>query len=152
MLIEMPKNILSYNAKLIGNFTARQLICGITGAGIILLMYFNVLGNTFGLEGTVRLYGAVFTGMPILLLGFVQIYDMPLEKALPVILYDNFTLPQVRYYKTEYKEATWEEITATMEELLEIEEKKKKSKKKVVKTVKKKDIKPSKDPELLAIL
>ncbi len=147
MLIEIPKNILSYNAKLLGGFTARQLICGITGCGAILYMYFIALANV---EGQMKTYGAALVGVPILLIGFVQIYDMPLEKAIPIILYDNFFLPQVRFYKTEYMEISMEDIISNVEtSATDTKSKKKKNK---VKAVKKKDIKASKDPSLAAIL
>ena len=141
MLIEMPKNILDYKAKVVGDFTMRQAIFGILGAVWVLWVMFMSPIEAASLKNGL----SVLLGLPLFCFGFVRPYDMPLEQILIIMLYDNLILPPVRYYKTEFGV---EEKPIKNPKTGKIV----KPKKQTVKKLKAKDIKPSKNTEYKGIL
>lgn len=98
MLIEIPQDILKRDSKILGNFTARQIVSIAIGGGLGAAIGFGLLqSQSLQVRGMV----AFIIALPFILIGFVRIYDQPLEKILPVIIHDNFGLPLVRPYKSE---------------------------------------------------
>ena len=89
----MPQDIFQYKAKFIGNFTIRQLIWGTAGVFTIIISYQYIFA---GVESSLRLKLAAIMGLPLLAIGFIKIYDQPLEKILGPLLIDNFLTPAKR--------------------------------------------------------
>ena len=97
--VEIPQDILKRESKVLGNFSARQLIClGIAAA--LGGATFAGLRNT-GVPTIVLRIVVVLVALVPLIFGFAKIYDEPVEKMLPIIIQDNLLLPAVRYYKSE---------------------------------------------------
>ena len=98
MLIEVPQDILKREGKVMGNFSARQLILGGIGLGLGFVVGFIFLSDY---SMFIRELGGAIAGFPFLAFGFINLYGQPLEKILPVIIEDNFLLPINRFYKSE---------------------------------------------------
>lgn len=98
---EIPKDIMKYKTKFIGNFSLREAAFGVAGAGAGVAMYLTVFSK---LDDTLRTGLTLLVILPFFLMGFYRIYDMPLEKALPIIILDNFIFPPKRLYLTEFSE------------------------------------------------
>ena len=98
MQIEIPQDILKRESKIMGNFSARQIICLGIGIGLGILVAV-AMGD--GFEIKTRITVGAIAAMPALVIGFKKIYDQPIEKMLPVIIEDNFLLPAKRVYKQE---------------------------------------------------
>lgn len=98
MIIEQPKDILNYKAKIIGDFSAREVVSILLGLGIGGFTYFKILP---GADPLIREYVAVTVGVIFLAFGFVKLYGQPLEKMLPIFINDNLLLPLTRYYQME---------------------------------------------------
>ncbi len=111
---EVLQDITKYKARIIGPFTKRQAICvGIAG-GWSLLVH-SIMKSTF--YPTFILGVAMAVAIPALICGFIEPYDMPMEKfALELIR--SFLSPPVR----KYKQKTNVELIV---DYLEAEEKKK---------------------------
>lgn len=181
MFVEMSKNILTHKSKIIGNFSTREVVCGGIGALIALGIGFSgtIKGSNMTLNEKVMI--SFLFALPFFLIGFVKLYGQPLEKILPIIIYDNFIVPLIRPYKTEYIieekkklkglgikgiEEGIEEVEAEEEredkDIVEKESSKKKKTKQTMKNEakafyergkkKKSEIKESKNKELKAIL
>lgn len=141
----MPKNILQYKAKTVGPFTTRQILFGGVGIAVIFLFAIYIFADA---PEAVRKYGSALLGVPFMAFGFVNIYGLPLEKILPLIIRENILLPQNRYYKTEYTE-----ILLNQDQLEEEPtDKKTKKKKKKQKKITQKMIQKSKDPQFQGMI
>ena len=98
----IPQDILKYKQKAIGNFSAREIIFGGIGAGVIAYFAFNVFGDIE--EGSYRAILSAIPGLPFLAIGFLKIYGMPFEKSAIPMFYDNFLCPIKRLKEIHYKE------------------------------------------------
>ena len=88
----MPQDILKYKTKFLGNFSLREAVFAALGAGAALLTFFSLgFGNTI-----TKIYISAIMAVPFFLFGFIKIYDLPFEKALAIIIYDNFLCPAIR--------------------------------------------------------
>ena len=95
---EIPQDILRHKTKFIGNFSLRETLWG--GGGIIAgLLGYLVLFD--GLPGFFRTLATVLITLPCLLIGFMKVYNEPIEKMVSVIFLDNLLYPPKRLYKTE---------------------------------------------------
>ena len=96
--VPVPQDVFKRESKVVGDFSARQIL-SITVGGIIgVAAYFGLFS---GLSNGMRVVFSVLLMFPVLAFGFVKIYDQPVEKILPVIIQDNLMTPAVRYFKTE---------------------------------------------------
>ena len=101
----MPQDIFKYKAKFIGNFTTRQLIWGGLGVAASIGSYLYILPEidiyfNLNFSQELRLYISGFLGVPFLAMGFLKIYEQPLERILPQLITDNFITPAKRYKET----------------------------------------------------
>lgn len=97
--VAIPKNLFKFKTKFIGNFSAREFICGVLGVSAALVGFF-VLFKTMDQGLRIGLSGVI--AVPFFLVGFLKIYDQPFEKMAYVVLYDNFFLPIKRPYERHY--------------------------------------------------
>lgn len=98
----IPQDILKYKQKAIGNFSAREIIWGSIGIGVIAYFAFSVFN---GIEnGTTRAILSCIPGLPFLLIGFIKIYGIAFEKSVIPMFYDNFLCPIKRRKEVHYKE------------------------------------------------
>lgn len=127
----IPQDILKYKQKALGNFSAREVIFG--GIGVILmacgcLIWFSDVENIS--------YRALYSALPAIpfwLIGFVKIYNVPIEKCIGPLIIDNFWNPIKRKKEVHYPE--YEKREKTRYWLLEEDQlsisKKKKNKKNI---------------------
>ncbi len=105
--IEMPKDIKNYEPKILGPLTLRQLVClGIAssyGIPFILLTHGDIV---------VRIMIGLMLMIPVLLCGWLKIYNEPFEKFLIIIIINKFIKPSKRVYKI--KEIKFENETETV--------------------------------------
>ena len=90
------KDIKTYQPKLIGPFTARQVFLGVPGIALALIICFatrNKIGDAAYLL-------AIVTGLPFMLFAFYKPYGIPLEKFLKNAAV-SFFAPTKRKYVTE---------------------------------------------------
>lgn len=93
-------DITDREAKTFGMFTMRQAICGGLGVTVSLVMMFGVLPKD--MDSTTKIMISFICCLPFFLMT-KPLYDMPLEKILPILIYDNFILPMNRYYIPDVK-------------------------------------------------
>lgn len=103
---DMPKNILKYKHKFIGNFTVRELLGFAIGSALVIFGYFKLFAGIGGGDYTnsFRIGLSAMLGVPFFVIGYVQIYDLPFEKGAWIVLYDNFIRPLNRYYEASPQE------------------------------------------------
>jgi hypothetical protein len=94
--IEIPKDIRKYDAKLIGPFTTRQVLCFIPGCALGACTF---LIPTF-LPQDIRLILTGIVFLPFLLVGWVKPYGMKFELFAKQIIFSTFLSPQERKYIT----------------------------------------------------
>ncbi|MCC2254571.1 PrgI family protein [Ruminococcus sp. CLA-AA-H200] len=95
---KIPKDIRAYKAKLIGPFTARQLICLAIMAASDILLY-SLVFVPFDLTGDFMIYALIFIDIPIAAFGWVEPQGIPLEKYLKSVLLRSFLVPTKRKAK-----------------------------------------------------
>lgn len=88
-------DITDREAKTFGMFTMRQALCGGLGVAVSLAMMFGVLPKD--MDSTTKIMISFICCLPFFFMT-KPLYDMPLEKILPILIYDNFILPMNRYY------------------------------------------------------
>lgn len=93
--IEMSKDIKNFEPKIIGPFTLRQIACiGISCAyGIPFFILFDV-------EIVTRVMVTLALMAPVILCGWIKIYDVHLEQFIKIIFISKFVKPSKRKYKT----------------------------------------------------
>lgn len=98
----MPQDVLKYKAKLIGNFSARQIVCLFIAVVIVAIDYF-LYGRNMSLDPKAVALLA-FPAVPVLICGFMPIMGMPAEKIAVPLIVDNFIAPAVRKKEIHFPE------------------------------------------------
>lgn len=94
---QIPKDIRKYESKMVGPFTLRQLICFIAA---VVLAYFAYKGITSFSTADVATPVCVLVAAPIIMVGWVKPYGMPMEKFIQTSFISTILAPKVRKYKT----------------------------------------------------
>lgn len=95
--VQVPKDIRKYEAKLIGPFTLRQLVCFIGACFVAYGGYVSM--KTIGLEEH-AVPVCMLLCSPFIAFGWVKPYGMNLEKFLQTALITTILAPSERKYKT----------------------------------------------------
>lgn len=95
--IEIPKDVRTYESKLVGPLTARQTVCVAIAAPLAILAY-NFLDFA---TGDTRLILSATIAIPILLFGWYKPFGMKLEDFLRAAAVSALLSPKRRLYKTE---------------------------------------------------
>lgn len=95
--MEIPKDIRKYEAKLIGPLTLRQLICGVPAAAIAVITFTTLIKY---IPEDLCIILVMLTVSPLILCGWVKIYDMPFEKFAKTVIVSSILSPRRRKYKT----------------------------------------------------
>lgn len=116
---EVLKDIKAYKPKFIGPFTLRQFICCFIGV-LIIVPVFLFLNKIFVPE--VCIIGAGLAGMFPIACGFINIYNVPLEKFFKKKIRVWLFAPKNRVYKTNnyYKQFCEKDVPYTKKQLKEI--------------------------------
>ena len=94
--VKIPKDLNDIKEKFIMGFTKRQVIC--FGIGLVIgLPVFFLTRTTLGMSGAIFAMGAC--AAPAILCGLFKKNGVFLEKQVKFI-FDYFTRPRKRYYKT----------------------------------------------------
>lgn len=94
----VPKDVRKYEAKILGPFNKRQLIClglGIT-VGIIVFTFFT----SAGISSENTIYIVIVCVLPIMAFA-VKIDDMPMEVFIKNVFMNYYTTPRVRIQSEE---------------------------------------------------
>jgi hypothetical protein len=96
MIVPIPEDIYSYRHKVWGNFSKRQLVCGV----IALIIIFPVFIPVFWYTGSPRLAAllSVVAILPVLFCGIVEKDGQPLEKVIWYKYRQRFKFPQKRKF------------------------------------------------------
>lgn len=97
----IPRDIQSYEPKLIGPFTTRQVICGIPGFGLAIGAYFLLRGAI----GDAALLVSLLIAAPFMLCGWYKPYGIPFDKYAKTVFVSMLLAPNKRKYKTENRYA-----------------------------------------------
>lgn len=105
----IPQDILKYQAKVIGGFSAREAICLFIG-GVCGIAAFFTIGSTIS-DITVKIIITAIFALPGFIFGFVKPLGQPFEKIVGVIIQDNFLTPtklvkEIRHPELEKYERT----------------------------------------------
>ena len=92
--IEMPKDLKTVEAKIIGPFTARQIICFIIACSYGIPLFAKLNGDI-----TFKIIVTLLAVIPVLLCGWFKIQGLPFEKFLVIIIRNKFLKPKKRKYK-----------------------------------------------------
>lgn len=98
MNVQMSSDITEFEPRLLFGLTKRQLICAGIAFGVGSLL-FNVI-STFDLSLTTRVCVTVILCFPILCVGWVKPFNMPLEKFFIKCFLPLKMNPSKKYYKT----------------------------------------------------
>ena len=96
--IKIPKEIMKYEAKLVGPFTSRQCIILLIFVPIVALCYVNL---TPYVNSTIAAYIVTPIGGIGALFGWVKPYGLTFEKYLQSVFISSVVAPSLRVYKTE---------------------------------------------------
>lgn len=88
-------DITDRDAKTFGMFSTRQAVFGGIGVVISLVLFFGVLPEDMVVKEKIII--SFLCSLPFFLLT-LKIYDMPFEKIVPILVYENFILPMRRDY------------------------------------------------------
>lgn len=105
----IPQDILKYKQKAIMNFSAREAIFG--GIGIIVIMIGCFIWFKDVTDTTYRAIYSAIPAAPFFLVGFVKIYNVPIEKIIGPLIIDNFISPIKRKKEVHYPELEKREKT-----------------------------------------
>ena len=95
--VEMTKDIRSYDPKLFGIVTVRQIICLTIGAALALPLIFLLPVEDI----TTKVMIGMIPLIPMILLGWLKVYGMTLEKFLWQAMRSLVLTPSERKYKTQ---------------------------------------------------
>lgn len=97
--IEMSKDIKDFEPKVIGVLSLRQIVCLFIAAVYGVPLFFLLSG-----EIVTKLLITLVAVVPVLLCGWIKVYDEPFEKFIKIIITNKFIKPVNRKYrvKNEY--------------------------------------------------
>lgn len=121
---EIPKDISKYEAKLIGPFTTRQVVCGVPGIGLALGSYFLLRPY---ISEDMCFFIALLVSLPLLLCAVAKPYGIPFEKYISIIFVSQVLAPKYRKYVTENTYKELEEIKTNNKKKKKKEKKKNKN-------------------------
>jgi hypothetical protein len=98
MKVKMSKNIESFKPKLMGGFTARQVVASVICLSIVIPIYI-FLREPLGDDLTGWL--VIFIAMPILAFGWLEFQGLPFEKFIGEIVMSEIIAPKIRPYHIE---------------------------------------------------
>lgn len=93
--IEIPREITKYEAKLLFGLTARQCVYYALAIAVVLILN-SVLKPVLA---DMALYVGIFLAIPLVLIGTIKIYGMPLEKFAIGYIKTNLIAPSKRKTK-----------------------------------------------------
>ncbi len=93
--VKVPKDILKYEAKFVGPFTAKQLICGAIAIAIDVFLY-NVLLKPANISNEILFYIICFIDIPIFALSVNNPLGIPLKKYIELLVFYTFVVPKKR--------------------------------------------------------
>lgn len=93
--IEIPREITRYETKVVGSLTGRQ--CVYYALAIIVVLIINSLLTP--IMGDMGLYIGIFCAVPLILIGTIKVYGMPLEKFAIGYIKTNLIAPAKRKTK-----------------------------------------------------
>lgn len=107
----IPKDILKYKAKFIGNFTAREAACYAIGFVVALIFWFTVLPSWGFVELEEKAIGSAIAFFIPASFAIIKPYGLNLEKALMIFVHDNILTPEKRLKEVRYPELEkWEKL------------------------------------------
>lgn len=95
--VRMLNDIRKYEPKLLGPFTARQLICVLIAVPIFVLLLILLPIDNF----LYRVIAALVPALPPIMCGYVKVGNMHMEKYVMRVVYKNYLTPRKRAYKVE---------------------------------------------------
>lgn len=144
--VEMTKDIRKYKTKLYMGLTSRQCLCAGLAAVVSVFTFFK-LGSFENMTLETKLTICIVLCIPLMAVGWIEMYGMPFEKFVITIIKNGFINPKRRPYKIERVQI--EEPKASHNEQLSKKElsQKKKEKKKKAKDLKKRRKNKNINPE-----
>ena len=99
----MSRDIKNYEPKVIGPLTMRQIVCLLISLSYGIPIFFLITGDI-----VVRILIAMMAMVPVLLCGWLKVYDEPFEKFIKIVIINKFFRPVKRKYviKNEYTNPT----------------------------------------------
>lgn len=116
--IEIPKDIRTYETKLIGPLTTRQLFCVIGLAGSCFLTY-KAAVNLLGEDSSLIWFFPMVVAIPFALIGWVKPYGLTFEKFARSVFRSMFLAPAKRVYKIKNLHDEFDKIIDEEEKLKE---------------------------------
>lgn len=95
--IRINKDIGSFEPKIMGPFTGRQLVCVIIGGVAAMLIYY--LAAPFLTQSSALFLAAIPAGVAVMF-GWVKPLGIPMERFLKSAFVSMFIAPSIRRYKT----------------------------------------------------
>lgn len=96
--LDIPKDIMAYDTKLVGPLSLRQLVCGVPMVGIMVL--FNVALTKY-ISSDVAIFAGLLGALPFMLCGWVKVQGLPFEKFVMSTAKSMFLAPAKRKYVIE---------------------------------------------------
>lgn len=97
--VPIPKDILKYEARVVGPLSLRQTLCG--GIAIVLsLIFYTLIGKPFNLSNDAMFFGCFIFSIIPLCVGWIKPYGMNFENFAKVAFFTIFVFPKKRIYKT----------------------------------------------------
>lgn len=93
--VKMPKDIMTYESKVVGPLTMRQLICAIIAVILDVIVYF-VLIRALALSSDALLYAVFLIDIPVMMFGYVKPYGMHLEQYISDVFLRSMLVPKWR--------------------------------------------------------
>jgi len=97
LIADVNPDIKGYETKIFGLFTKRQLVCLLIALVIITPAIFLLPIEKI----EIRIFVAILIGMPAIICGFWNMYGMPVEQYVSIIIRTKFISPAVRRYERE---------------------------------------------------
>ena len=95
--MEIPKDIRKYKKKLVGPLTARQTLFSVPAivfGGLVFYTFKDIV------QGDIHVFLTILTALPFLMLGWIEVYGMPLEKFIKTAFISTILSPANRKYVT----------------------------------------------------
>lgn len=102
----VPRDMSKYEAKLIGPFTTRHVVCLVPGAIVAVLAFFALKG----VLGDAALLVSTVLALPFGLCGMYKPYGIPFERYAKTVFYSVVLSPTKKKYKSENTYSAWFDV------------------------------------------